>query len=73
MVTEKEIRRDYVCVEEASHLLNVNSSRIRQFLMMSRFNGAFKFADAWLIPRESVLQFERFRPGRKKKKGADDK
>ncbi len=71
MVTEEEIRRDYVGVEEASHLMKVNTSRVRQFLMMSRFNGAFKFADAWLIPRESVLNFERLKPGRKVKGGTE--
>lgn len=71
MVTEAEIRRDYVSVSDAANLLNVNDSRIRQFLMMSRFHGAFKFADTWLIPREAVMNHERLKPG-KKKKGADN-
>ncbi len=67
MITEEEIRRDYVSGKEASDLLDVNESRIRQILSESRFPGAFKFADTWLIPRKSVENYTRLKPGKKKK------
>ena len=70
MITEKEIRRDYVSVDDASQLLDVNNSRIRQILSLGRFPGSFKFADTWLIPRKAVENYTRLKPG-KKKGGAD--
>ena len=66
MVTEDEIRRDYVSGKDASELLGVNESRVRQILSMGRFSGAFKFADTWLIPRKSVENYTRLKPGKKK-------
>ena len=67
MVTEAEIRRDYVSGKEASHLLSVNESRIRQILGEGRLPGSFKFADTWLIPREAVENYTRLKPGKKKR------
>ena len=66
MISEKEIRRDYVSSEEASDILCVNNSRVRQLLSMGRFSGAFKFADTWLIPRVAVENYTRLKPGKKK-------
>lgn len=66
MITEQEIRNDYVSGREASQLLNVNESRIRQILSSGRLPGSFKFADTWLIPREAVAGYTRQKPGKKK-------
>ena len=66
MITEQDIRREYVSAEEATQLLNVNDSRVRQISRANRFPGAFKFADTWLIPRESVANYTRGKPGKKK-------
>ena len=66
MISEEEIRRDYVSGKEASDLLIVNESRIRQILSMDRLPGAFKFADTWLIPRVAVENYTRLKPGKKK-------
>lgn len=66
MITEQDIRREYVSAEDATQLLNVNDSRIRQILRAGRFPGAFKFADTWLIPRASVAGYTRGKPGKKK-------
>lgn len=66
MISEKEIRRDYVSSDEASDILRVNNSRVRQLLSMGRFSGAFKFADTWLIPRVAVENYTRLKPGKKK-------
>ena len=74
MISEAEIRRDYVSSEDASDMLGVNESRIRQILSMGRFSGAFKFADTWLIPRKAVENYTRLKPGPKPKalKGGGD-
>ena len=65
MITEKDIRREYVSADEATELLNVNSSRVRQILRDDRLPGAFKFADTWLIPRVAIENYEREKPGPK--------
>ncbi len=67
MITEKDIRKEYVSAEEATQLLNVNDSRVRQILRAERFPGAFKFADTWLIPRVAVENYTRMKPGKKRK------
>ena len=67
MITEEDIRREYVSANEATFLLNVNDSRIRQILRAGRLPGAFKFADTWLIPRLAIEKYKRLKPGVKPK------
>ena len=67
MITEQDIRREYVSGFEASQILNVNESRIRQIIGAGRFPGAFKFADTWLIPLSAVANYTRGKPGKKKR------
>ena len=67
MITEEDIRKEYVSAKEATTILDVNDSRIRQILREGRFAGAFKFADTWLIPRVSVEGYTRNKPGVKPK------
>ena len=67
MITENDIRREYVSNKEATQILDVNESRIRQLINAGRLPGAFKFADTWLIPRSSVENYTRLKPGKKRK------
>ena len=67
MITEEDIRREYVSANDATTLLDVNDSRIRQILRAGRLPGAFKFADTWLIPRKAVDGYTRKKPGAKPK------
>ena len=67
MLSESEIHTEYVSVCEASEILGVNESRIRQIMREGRFIGAFKFADTWMIPRNSVEGYVRKKPGAKPK------
>ena len=67
MIAEEDIRKEYVSVEDATNLLNVNDSRIRQILRAGRLPGSFKFADTWLIPRKSVEGYTRQKRGAKPK------
>ena len=67
MITEEDIRREYVSADEATKLLNVNDSRVRQILRAGRLHGAFKFADTWLIPRKAIANYTRMKPGVKPK------
>ena len=66
MVTEDEIRKDYVSSRETSKMLDVNESRVIQILRADRLPGAFKFADTWLIPRVAVENYTRQKPGKKR-------
>ena len=68
MITEEDIRREYVSANDATLLLDVNDSRIRQILRAGRLPGAFKFADTWLIPRKSIDGYTRQKPGVKPKR-----
>ena len=67
MISENEIRNDYMSSREASQVLDVNESRVIQILRAERFPGAFKFADTWLIPRVAVENYTRMKPGKKRK------
>ena len=69
MITEEEIKMYYVSNKEAAQILDVNESRIRQLLNSDKLPGSFKFADVWLIPRESVECYERRKPGKKPSQG----
>ena len=62
MISEENIRREYVTALEAAQLIGVNDSRIRQICIEGKFEGAFKLGETWLIPRKSVL---RYMPGRR--------
>ena len=65
MITEEDIRREYVSAFEATQLLNVNDSRVRQILRDNKLPGAFKFADTWLIPIEAIKHYSRQTTGKK--------
>ena len=67
MITEEDIRREYVSANDATALLDVNDSRIRQILRAGRLPGSFKFADTWLIPRTAVEGYRRKKPGAKRR------
>lgn len=67
MITEEDIRREYVSANDATTLLDVNDSRIRQILRAGRLPGSFKFADTWLIPRTALEGYTRLKPGAKPK------
>ena len=63
MITKKELEKEFYNGTEVAELLNVTNGRIRQLCLSGRFDGAFKFGTTWLIPRESVENYERGKPG----------
>lgn len=63
MISEEDIRREYVSANDATSLLDVNDSRIRQILRAGRLPGSFKFADTWLIPRVAIEGYTRKKRG----------
>ncbi len=75
MITQEEIKRDYVDGPQAASILGVSDARIRQLCLKGRFQGALKTGKAWLIPRKAVQDFQRLPPGVKPKtpKREDDK
>lgn len=72
MIDPKIIEEEYVEQSQAAVMLNVSRSRINKLCNEGRFEGAIKAGWAWLIPRKSVENFKRLRPG-KKRPGTDEK
>ena len=70
MITEEDLKREYVNAEEASEIIKVNKSRIRQICLAGRFNGAFKIGNNWLIPRISLAGYTqtKIKPGPRTRK-----
>lgn len=66
MITEDDLRQQFLSGPEVAGLLHVNNSRVRQICLAGRFAGAFKFGDTWLIPRDAVAGYRRMKPGKKK-------
>ena len=66
------IEEEYVEQSQAAIMLNVSRSRVNKLYNEGRFEGAIKAGWAWLIPRKSVENFKRLRPG-KKPPGTDEK
>ena len=66
MITEEMLKNEFYNGPEVACLLSVNNSRIRQLCLAGRFSGAFKFGDTWLIPRVSVENYTRLKPGKKR-------
>ena len=75
MVTEEDIRKEYVNAHEAAAIIGVNNSRIRQICIEGRFQGAFKVGETWLIPRNTVENYTKKKTGPKIriKKSASDR
>ena len=58
-----EIRESYLTVQQLAEILNISSRHITYLCNKNRFPGAGKIGDIWLIPRESVENYERGKPG----------
>ena len=58
---------DLVSAQEAAQILSVDRSRILVLLRQGRFAGAEKIGSYWAIPRSSVENFQRLKPGVKSK------
>ena len=59
----EEIKNEYVTAPQAAGMLNLTRNRIGRLCIENRFPGAGKIGDIWLIPRESVENYERGKPG----------
>ena len=71
MITEKDIHEDYVDLASAANMLKVTRSRVNILCREGRFYGAFKLGGAWLIPKNTVVNFKRKKRGRKLKNNPD--
>lgn len=59
MVTKEILENEFYSNAETAHILSVGAERVRQLCSGGRFEGAFKFGDTWLIPKEAVDNFKR--------------
>ena len=67
---------ELISVHDAALLLNVDRSRVKLLCRQGRFDGAVKIARNWVIPRASVENFQRLKPGvksRTKQQHEEDK
>ena len=71
MITEKELKEDYVDQATAAIMLDVSRSRVNALCREGRFDGAIKAGWAWLIPKTAVETFKRLHPGRPKRGNTD--
>lgn len=58
---------DLVSVHDAALMLKVDRTRINVLCRQGRFDGAAKIGRNWIIPRKSVEEFTRLKPGVKPK------
>ena len=61
-----EINNQYVTVSQAAEMLSLTRNRIGRLCLENKFEGAGKVGEMWLIPRESVENYTREKPGPKK-------
>ncbi len=62
-----ETRNNFVSVSEAAEILGIDRSRVGRLCREGRFEGATKIGEAWIIPREAVLNHTHLKPGPKTK------
>ena len=67
-MTLKDELRNFITAPEAGEILGLKKARVGQLCRAGRFDGAIKIGDAWMIPREAVLNHKPLPPGVKPKK-----
>ena len=58
---------DYIDAVTAAKMLNLTRATISIQCKANRFPGQVKIGHFWLIPRESVANYTRGKPGKKKR------
>lgn len=53
-----DLKEKYVTVDEAADLANRKTSLIRTLCREGRLPGAEKMGNSWIIPKESVLNYQ---------------
>ncbi len=57
------IRENFMTAPQAAQYLGITRNRVGRLCLEGRFIGAGKIDDMWLIPRESVENHRRLKPG----------
>ena len=65
MNVQEVLKSDYVDSSEAAKMLNLSIISIRALCQRGRLNGAFRFGNAWIIPRVSILNRTKLKKGAK--------
>ena len=63
---------NYIDAVTAANHLGLTRSRISILCAENRFPGQVKIGHFWLIPRASVENYTRLKPGKKKKESKSD-
>ena len=65
MNVQEVLKEEYVDSAEAAKMLNLSIISIRALCQRGKLNGAFRFGNAWIIPRISVQTRTRSKAGAK--------
>ncbi len=65
MNVQQVLEEEYVDSAEAAKMLNLSIISIRALCQRGKLNGAFRFGNAWIIPRISVQTRTRSKAGAK--------
>ena len=57
---------EYIDAVTAAEILGLTRSRVSILCLNGRFPGQVKIGHFWLIPRKSVENYTRLKPGKKK-------
>ena len=65
MNVQEVLENEYVDSSEAAKMLNLSIISIRALCQKGRLNGAFRFGNAWIIPRVSLINRTKLKRGAK--------
>lgn len=65
MNVQKVLEEEYVDSAKAAKMLNLSIISIRALCQRGKLNGAFRFGNAWIIPRISVKNRTKSKVGAK--------
>ena len=72
MIPKEILERDYISAPEAGEILKLGRNQIGKLCRAGRFGGAAQIGNAWIIPREAVLNYKPgkrgVKPGTQRKK-----
>ena len=74
MLTQEELNKNYVDGPAAARMLHITTNQVRFLCSRGKLIGAMKVGtSAWLIPRESVLNYKPGKRGPKPKLTASER
>lgn len=64
LMTQEELDATYGGIEEAVKVMDKSKEQVSRLCRQGRLKGVLRFGSVWMIPRESMMNYCRQRPGR---------